>query len=107
MSTIAIPDCLRRAPAEAERKRACFVAYVAHELRTPLATQRALLELALADPEADAASWCEIAGEVLEACMQQERLLDACLSLARSGSGLSRRETVDLGASRRPTRSNA
>ena len=27
-----------------------FAAYVAHELRTPLATQRALVELALADP---------------------------------------------------------
>jgi signal transduction histidine kinase len=30
-----------------------FLAYAAHELRTPLATQRALLELALTDPWAE------------------------------------------------------
>jgi len=35
-----------------------YVACVAHELRTPLATQRALLELALADLNADVAA-CE------------------------------------------------
>jgi len=35
-----------------------FAAYVAHELRTPLATRRALLEPVLADPNADVAA-CE------------------------------------------------
>jgi signal transduction histidine kinase len=35
----------------------CFVACVAHELRTLLATQRALIELALADPNTDGAAW--------------------------------------------------
>jgi signal transduction histidine kinase len=73
-----------------------FAAYVAHELRTPLATQRALLELALADANADAATWREIGGEVLGACMRQERLLEACLTLARSQGGPQRREPVDL-----------
>jgi signal transduction histidine kinase len=61
-----------------------FAAYIAHELRTPLATQRALLELALADRDADTAAWREIAGDVLDACKQQERLLEACLTLSRS-----------------------
>ena len=75
-----------------------FVAYVAHELRTPLATQRALLELALADPNADAASWREIAEDVLGACRQQERLLEACLTLARSQGRTQHRELVDLAA---------
>ena len=37
----------------AGRGRERFAGYVAHELRTPLATQRALLELALADPGTD------------------------------------------------------
>jgi nitrogen-specific signal transduction histidine kinase len=34
-----------------------LVAYIAHELRTPLATQRALLELSLADRDTNAATW--------------------------------------------------
>ncbi len=75
-----------------------FAAYVAHELRTPLATQRALLELALANPDADVAGWREIGEDVLGACMQQERLLEACLTLARSQDGPERCEPVDLAA---------
>lgn len=75
-----------------------FAAYVAHELRTPLATQRALLELALGDPNADVASWREIGEDVLGACRQQERLLEACLTLARSQIGRQRCEPVDLAA---------
>jgi signal transduction histidine kinase len=75
-----------------------FAGYVAHELRTPLATQRALLELALDDPSADVAAWREIGEDVLRACEQQERLLEACLALARSQGGLQRREPVDLAA---------
>jgi signal transduction histidine kinase len=63
-----------------------------------LATQRALLELALTDPFADAASWRDVARDVLGACMQQERLLEACLTLARSRCGITRHEPVDLAA---------
>jgi signal transduction histidine kinase len=76
----------------------CVTAYVAHELRTPLATQRALLELALADRSTDAATWREIGEDVLRACRQQERLLEACLTLARSRDGLQRWSSVDLAA---------
>jgi signal transduction histidine kinase len=75
-----------------------FVACVAHELRAPLATQRALLELALADSNTDAADWREIGEDVLAACRQQERLLDACLTLARSKGALQRCKPVDLAA---------
>jgi signal transduction histidine kinase len=73
-----------------------LAAYLAHELRTQLATQHALLQLALADPDADVASWREIGEDVLDACRQQERLLEACLALARSQDGPQRREPVDL-----------
>jgi len=73
-------------------------AYVAHELRTPLATQRALLELALGDPGADVVTWREIGEDVLGACLQQERVLEACLTLARSEGGPQRSEHVDLAA---------
>ncbi len=75
-----------------------FAACVAHELRTPLATQRALLELALADPNADVASWREIGEDVLGACKQQERLLQACLALAQTQGSPHRCEPVDLAA---------
>jgi signal transduction histidine kinase len=78
--------------------RDSFAAFVAHELRSPLAAQRALLELALADPNADVASWREIGEDVLGACRQQERLLEACLTLARSQGRAQRWEPVDLAA---------
>jgi signal transduction histidine kinase len=81
-----------------DRGGARFAAFVAHELRTPLATQRALLELALADPNADAAGWREIGEDVLRACRRQERLLESCLALARSEAALECREPVDLAA---------
>jgi len=76
----------------------CLAAFIAHELRTPLALQRARLELALADPLADAGRWRDVAEDVLEACLQQERLMAACLTLTRSRCGVLRREPVDVAA---------
>jgi signal transduction histidine kinase len=86
------------APAHDAVEAQRFLAYAAHELRTPLATQRALLELALGDSAADVAEWREVGEDVLAACRQQERLLDACLAFARSRGGAQRREPVDLAA---------
>ncbi len=83
-------------PAGPDGADARFAAVIAHELRTPLATQRALLELALSDSTADLTAWRGVGKDVLEACVQQERLLEACLALSRSQSGLRKRETVDL-----------
>ncbi len=88
------PAVDRRPVAARER----FAAYVAHELRSPLAAQRALLELALSDASADVDAWREVGRDALRACRQQERLLDSCLALARSREGLLRREPVDLAA---------
>jgi len=73
-----------------------FAAWVAHELRAPLATQRAILELALADPAADTSAWRATGVGVLRACKEQERLLEACLTLALSRVKLQRHETIDL-----------
>jgi signal transduction histidine kinase len=75
-----------------------FAAYVAHELRTPLTTQRALLELALGDPRTDAVAWREIGEDVLDACVRQERIVEACLALARTRGAVRRRDPVDLAA---------
>jgi signal transduction histidine kinase len=75
-----------------------FAAYVAHELRNLLATQVALLELALADPDPDVAAWREVGHDVLAACRRQERVLAACVTLSRRDAGVPRREVVDLEA---------
>jgi signal transduction histidine kinase len=50
----------------------------------------------LADPTTDAATWREIGEDVLGACIEQERLLEACLTLARTEGGPERREPADL-----------
>jgi signal transduction histidine kinase len=75
-----------------------FVANASHELRTPLARQRTLLEVALADPTPTTAGLRTVCRRVLAAGEQQERLIEALLTLARSERGLDRREPVDLRA---------
>jgi signal transduction histidine kinase len=84
--------------ADAVDAQELLLAYVAHELRTPLATQRVLLELALGNPSADITTWREIGEDVLRACDRQEQLLEACLALARSRGGPKQCEPVDLAA---------
>ncbi len=81
---------------EAHARSAPITSYIAHELRTALATQRALLELALTDPDADIAAWRDVGHDVLAACKQQERVLTACLTLGRGEAEPGRCETVDL-----------
>jgi signal transduction histidine kinase len=75
-----------------------FVANASHELRTPLARQRTLVEVALADPEPTVAALQDVCKRVLVTGEQQERLIEALLTLARSQRGLDRREPVDLAA---------
>lgn len=75
-----------------------FVANASHELRTPLARQRTLLEVALADPAPTTAGLSTVCHRVLAAGEQQERLIEALLTLARSERGLDSREPVDLRA---------
>jgi signal transduction histidine kinase len=75
-----------------------FVANASHELRTPLAGQRTLLQVALADPDADARALRSTCEEALQLSGQQERLIDALLTLATSERGIERRESFDLGA---------
>jgi signal transduction histidine kinase len=75
-----------------------FAAYVAHELRAPLALQRALVEVALTDPQADAATLRRMGERVIASCTRQEELIDALLDLVRSGHGVGRRKVVDLAA---------
>ncbi len=75
-----------------------FVANASHELRTPVTVERALVEVALADPDATVDSLRETCGRVLVAGEQQERTIEALLTLARSQRGLRLHERVDLAA---------
>ena len=78
---------------EAQRR---FVANAAHELRTPLTVDRTLLQVALADPDASAEQLRATFEELLASGREQERVLEALLTLASSERGLERRERVDL-----------
>ncbi len=73
-----------------------FVANASHELRTPLARQRTLVDVALADPEPTVAGLQDVCRRVLAAGEQQERLIEALLTLARSQRGLDRWDPLDM-----------
>ncbi|GII82384.1 hypothetical protein Ssi03_03740 [Sphaerisporangium siamense] len=73
-----------------------FVANASHELRTPLAGLRTLLEVALADPDADAGTLRSVCQEALALGGYQERLVHALLTLATSERGVTRWDALDL-----------
>jgi signal transduction histidine kinase len=73
-----------------------FVANASHELRTPLALSRALLEVALADPDATVRDLRTMGQELIASGAQQEQLIEALLTLAASARGLDRHEPFDL-----------
>jgi len=73
-----------------------FVANASHELRTPLAGLRTLLEVTLADPDADATTLRAACQEALTLGGHQERLVQALLALATSERGVTRWDTLDL-----------
>jgi signal transduction histidine kinase len=73
-----------------------FVANASHELRAPLTRQRALIEVALADPEASFASLRAAHERVLASEQHLEQMIDGLLALTRGQAGLERREPLDL-----------
>ena len=75
-----------------------FVANASHELRTPLTLERTLLEVALSDPNASIDSYRRTCEQLLAVGEQQERLIEALLTLSRSQRGLDSRQLVDLAA---------
>lgn len=73
-----------------------FVSAASHELRTPIAVIRNVLEVA---QSTDVPNWREIADSVLEEDIRMERLVDDLLLIARTDAGVSRSEhwtAVDL-----------
>jgi signal transduction histidine kinase len=92
-----LDDLLERLQASFDSQRR-FVANASHELRTPLTLDRALLERALRKSEPTDAFWRATCERLLASSRQQDRLIDALLTLARSEGDLDRQESVDLGA---------
>jgi signal transduction histidine kinase len=88
-------DLFARLEASFESQRH-FVANAAHELRTPLAAERTVLQVALGDPEASVTALRAACDEVLRLGEQQEKMIDALLTLASSERGVSRAEPFDL-----------
>jgi signal transduction histidine kinase len=75
-----------------------FAANASHELRTPLTRERTLLQVTMADPAATTETWQAISRELLASNAEQERLIEALLTLASSEAGPGDREPVDLAA---------
>jgi len=75
-----------------------FAANASHELRTPLTRERALLEVTRADPASTVGTWQDVSRDLLAFNAEQERLIEALLTLGSSEAGLSQREPADLAA---------
>jgi len=73
-----------------------FVADASHELRTPLTVHRTLIQVTLADPDADATALRAVCEELLRIGDQQEQLVSALLALAQGQQGPGAARPVDL-----------
>ncbi|HTZ92696.1 MAG TPA: HAMP domain-containing sensor histidine kinase [Streptosporangiaceae bacterium] len=73
-----------------------FVANASHELRTPVAAEKTVLQVALADPGASAGTLRSACEKALRWNDQQERLIDSLLTLVSSEREIERWEPFDL-----------
>jgi signal transduction histidine kinase len=88
-------ELLRRVHVAGETQRR-FIADAAHELRSPIASLRTQLEVALAVPNSD---WPRVVADALADVERLSQLAEDLLLLARLDSGApQRRATVDVGA---------
>lgn len=73
-----------------------FVANASHELRTPIAAERAMLQAVLDDRDATADTWRSTSQKIIASNRKQEGLIDSLLALASSEGGSERWERIDL-----------
>ena len=92
-----LDDLFARLEASFDAQRR-FAANASHELRTPLTRERTLLQVTLADPAATTGTWQAVSRELLASNAEQERLIEALLTLAGSEGGPGQREPLDLAA---------
>lgn len=94
-----LADTFDRMLASLERSFAAhrrFAANASHELRTPLATTKTMIDVALADPDADRAELRRLAERVRDVNRASVETVDALLDLAAADSGTAARAPVDL-----------
>ncbi|MFE0022025.1 sensor histidine kinase [Amycolatopsis sp. NPDC059021] len=72
-----------------------FIANAAHELKTPVAAQRAVTEVAIARPDT-AAETVALGRKVLAGLDRQERVLAGLLALAQNAETVRKNDIVDL-----------
>jgi signal transduction histidine kinase len=92
-----LDDLLARLEASFASQRN-FVSNASHELRTPLTAERALLQVALADPEPSVESMRAVCEELVVLGGHQQRLIDDLLTLAQSEGGVEFPERFDVAA---------
>jgi signal transduction histidine kinase len=92
-----LDDLLARLEASFDAQRR-FVANASHELRTPITRERALLQVTRANPARTLDTWQAVSAELLASNAEQERLIEALLTLASSEGAPGQREPVDLAA---------
>jgi signal transduction histidine kinase len=90
-----LDDLLERLQASFDSQRR-FVANASHEMRTPLTLDRALLERALRHPAPTESLWRTTCERLLVSSQQQDHLIQALLTLARSEAGVGQRECFEL-----------
>jgi signal transduction histidine kinase len=90
-----LDDLFRRLEESFQAQRH-FIANASHELRTPLAAGRALLQVAVTDPEPTVESLRATCEELIDLGDQQERLIAALLALAGSQREIGRPQRLDL-----------
>jgi signal transduction histidine kinase len=90
-----LDDLFARLEASFESQRH-FIGNASHELRTPLTAGRALLEVAIADPEPTVQTLRATCEELVELSDQQERLIAALLTLASGQRGIEHPQPLDL-----------
>ncbi|MEW2381582.1 HAMP domain-containing sensor histidine kinase [Micromonospora sp. NPDC047707] len=72
-----------------------FIANAAHELKTPIALNRTLLDVAMARPDSPP-QVLRLGENLLTVNLRHERLIDSLLTLARADEAVTDRRSVDL-----------
>ncbi|MFE9688409.1 sensor histidine kinase [Micromonospora sp. NPDC005806] len=72
-----------------------FIANAAHELKTPIALNRTLVEVAMSRPDSPA-EVRQLGDNLLAVNLRHERLIDSLLTLARAEEAVTDRRSVDL-----------